>query len=429
MSSDPAMETSSSLLDSSVPSVGCKSLHVPAGCRHSFDAGVFLREKRLEDPQRRSSCILDYTLRLAGTRRKFHSKSLSDNTVESSGSSVIPSNYRYSIKDFQFVKAVNSGSFGKICLVRMVSTSELYAMKIINSEEAVASNREGYVESEWNVFRQVNSEHIVKCFYTFYYAKYLCFVMEYLNGGDLSFFLQEYALFEKEARVYLAEIVLALEHLHAKGIIHRDVKPANVLIGADGHIKLSDFGLAMCTVDSESAMFSCRSPLMSKKPATRPTRKVGTAYYLAPEVISDNIISPDVDWWALGVIAYEMLLGRLPFVGDDVEEVFRNICAGRMQPCGPGEISEEAEAFFKSVFQLDREKRLGHGGTEEVKRHPFFRGINWGTVRSEKAPFVPIVQTDNPTLYFPEARSFSLEEYIRFREERPPIGKSDSNKV
>ncbi len=420
VSSDPVVDTTCSLLDS--PSAECGA-HVPAMRRHSFDAGVLMEEQRENDPQRRNSCILDYALRLSPAKKAFHNRSMSDNTAESSSCSVIPSNYRYSIKDFQFVKAVNSGSFGKICLVRMVSTGELYAMKIINSEEAVASNREEYVESEWNVFRQVNSEHIVRCFYTFYYAKYLCFVMEYLNGGDLSFFLQEYALFEKEARIYLAEIVLALEYLHSKGIIHRDVKPANVLIGADGHTKLSDFGLSMCTYATDPMKYSYRSPLLTRRaPEPKLPKKVGTAYYMAPEVISDNVITPDADWWALGVLAYEMLTGKLPFTGDTVEEIFDSICSGNMQKYGVGKgedcVSEEADSFFRKTLTPDRGKRLGHNGAEEVKRHPFFRGINWATIRSEKAPFVPIVKPDNPTLYFPENKGFSLEEYIKLKDDK-----------
>ncbi len=155
--------------------------------------------KDSEDSKHNNSCILDYVMVRASPscRMIVHSRALSDHTTETSTACVIPKNYRYSIKDFKFLAPVNSGSFGKICLVEMISTGEKYAMKIINSEEAIATNREDYVESEWNVFRQVNSDYIVRCYYTFYYAKFLCFVMEYLNGGDLSFFLKEYTLSEK----------------------------------------------------------------------------------------------------------------------------------------------------------------------------------------------------------------------------------------
>ena len=153
----------------------------------------------MEEDRLSTSCILDYATpsSTSSCRTTFHSHSISDHTTEASSCSLIPKNYRYSIRDFKFLAPVNSGSFGKICLVEMISTGEQYAMKIINSEEAIATNREDYVESEWNVFRQVNSEYIVRCYYTFYYAKFLCFVMEYLSGGDLSFFLKKYTLSEK----------------------------------------------------------------------------------------------------------------------------------------------------------------------------------------------------------------------------------------
>ena len=167
----------------------------------SLDPPPARRHLYTDDLKPNNSCILDYvtTPSSVSGRLVLHSRSISDHTTETSTVCPIPKNYRYSIKDFRFLAPVNSGSFGKICLVEMVSTGERYAMKIINSEEAIATQREEYVESEWNVFRQVNSEYIVRCYYTFYYAKFLCFVMEYLNGGDLSFFLKKYTLTEKVA--------------------------------------------------------------------------------------------------------------------------------------------------------------------------------------------------------------------------------------
>ncbi len=385
-------------------------------------------EETVEDPQKRNSLILDYVLEgdYFG-RRKVRNRAMSDNTVGSSSCCVVGLKCpRYTIKDFEFVKAVNSGSFGKICLVRMRCTGEMYAMKVIDSELAMATNKEDYVESEWNVFRQANSEYIVRCYYTFYYSKYLCFVMEYMNGGDLSFFLDKYVLFERETRLYLAELVLALEYLHSKGIIHRDVKPANILVGPDGHIKLGDFGLAMCVYKSSE---SCRFPHAARgsdsdtEIRTSP-RRVGTAYYMAPEVIADNEVTPDADWWAVGVLAYEMLLGRVPFQGESVDEVFQNIISGDMEPysLGAGEdcISETADALIRGLLNPDHEKRLGRDGAGEIKVHPFFAGLNWETLRNEKPPFVPVNKPEDPVYYFPqERRVFSLEEFIQAQDGTP----------
>lgn len=173
--------------------------------RNSFTPELLLHREKIENLCQISSNIFEYSLPTLQVPSSpiILTRSLSDSAIGLTSCSAIPKNYRYTIKDFKFVKAVNSGSFGKICLVQMISTGELYAMKIINSEVALATNREDYIESEWNVFRQINCEHIVRCYYTFNYSKYLCFVMEYLNGGDLSFYLDKYFLTEKVKNILL----------------------------------------------------------------------------------------------------------------------------------------------------------------------------------------------------------------------------------
>eukprot|EP01022_Parablepharisma_sp_SALTPOND_P002579 TRINITY_DN11053_c0_g2_i1.p1 TRINITY_DN11053_c0_g2~~TRINITY_DN11053_c0_g2_i1.p1 ORF type:complete len:584 (+),score=71.52 TRINITY_DN11053_c0_g2_i1:2997-4748(+) len=378
----------------------------------SADDSMFLADEKVSDDLRRNSCMLDYVYPNypEPTPKPLHKRSMSDHTLDiyNTDSSASIST-KYSIKDFEFVKAINSGSFGKICLVRMKSTGEVYAMKIINSEEAVASNREEYVASEWEVFRKVNSEHIVRCYYTFYYSKYLCFVMEYMNGGDLSFLIDKFTLYEPEAKFYLAELVLALEYLHNKGIVHRDIKPANVLIGSDGHVKLCDFGLAMCS-------FARNGLLIKECENSCPTKRVGTVYYMSPEVVKENSATPDVDWWALGVVAFEMLLGKLPYSGDTVEKIFENIVADNRESYGVGqgedEISLEADSLLKGLLEPEPKKRLGHEGAGEIKKHPFFAGINWETIRSSNPPFLPINKEEDPTFYFSKDCRFSLEEFI-----------------
>ena len=161
-------------------------------------------------------------------------------------------------------------------------------------------------------------------------------------------------------------------------------------------------------------------------------RKVGTAYYMSPEIVQNNIVTPDSDWWALGVIAFEMIVGKLPFIGDTADEVFDNMLQGNTQPYTVGrrefEVSEEADSLLKGLLANDRTKRLGHNGAKEIKEHIFFKGINWETIRSEKPLFVPVTKPENPTYYFPEEKSFSLEEFIKDQKD-PPKEISEASKV
>jgi len=394
----------------------------------------FYKNEEIYDTQERNSCILDYVLEnpcISDKKPKLQlKKSMSTENILLSKLNISENDkmHKYNINDFEFIKAVNSGSFGKICLVKMKNTNEIYAMKVINSEEAIITNREDYIASEWEVFKQVDSEHIVRCFYTFLYSKYLCFVMEYMNGGDLSFLMDRYVLYESEAKFYIAELILALEYLHNKGIIHRDVKPANILIGADGHIKLCDFGLSMCQYKSEDSLLKSGSCGCDKN-----NKKVGTAYYMAPEIIKENHISFDCDWWAVGIILYEMLLGKLPFQGDNIEEICKNIINRNIseykishnlaenQENSENTISYEAHDLIQKLLQLDPNKRLGHSGAHEIKAHPFFKNTDFENIRNSKPSFIPIDKKDELTYYFPEKTAFSLEEFINTQNSKIPF--------
>eukprot|EP01114_Cavostelium_apophysatum_P017666 TRINITY_DN5304_c0_g1_i3.p1 TRINITY_DN5304_c0_g1~~TRINITY_DN5304_c0_g1_i3.p1 ORF type:complete len:1047 (+),score=344.11 TRINITY_DN5304_c0_g1_i3:221-3361(+) len=261
------------------------------------------------------------------------------------------------LRDFQFIKPISKGAYGKVFLARKKKTGDLYAIKVLNKDDLRAKNQVAHIKAERNILANSNHPFIVKFYYSFKTKENLYMVMEYLNGGDLYYLLKNLGCFdEKMTRMYIAEVTLALEYLHSRGIVHRDLKPDNLLVGHDGHIKLTDFGLSkeglsinrfamyeqmysptdvLATPDSSSfsndyenfspgnsppnnsSPFSSpsvrRADRMGGTAATRRYSFVGTPDYLAPEVILGTGHGPEVDWWALGVIMFEFLTGELRY--------------------------------------------------------------------------------------------------------------------
>ncbi|RWS04291.1 RAC serine/threonine-protein kinase-like isoform X3, partial [Dinothrombium tinctorium] len=223
--------------------------------------------------------------------------------------------------------------------------------------------------------------------YSFQTSDRLCFVMEYVNGGELFFHLSRERIFSEErTRFYGAEILLALDYLHSQGIIYRDLKLENLLLDKDGHIKIADFGLCKEDINFGST-----------------TRTFcGTPEYLAPEVIEDNDYGRAVDWWGLGVVMYEMMVGRLPFYNRDHDILFQLILLEDVK--FPKTLSTEAKSLLSGLLAKDPKKRLG-GGQEDAKEimfHPFFIGINWQDLLERKVQplFKPQVTSDTDTRYF-----------------------------
>jgi len=257
-------------------------------------------------------------------------------------------------------------------------------------------------------------------------------------------------------RRYVAEITVVLEHLHALGIVHRDLKPENFLIGSDGHLKVTDFGLSKIVVfDSQgnqtkenpyiassrgvnlnrhSTSTIASDPLRDLASCTdMPARNsddriVGTPDYLSPEILLGVGHSFGVDWWALGVMTYEFLIGVPPFADESAESIFQNILNREMFEW-PDEVpvSDEAKDFVDSLLQLDPKRRLGAKGSEEVKNHPFFAGINWDNVLTDSMTefFVPKVNDEQDTSNFsPRDSTASIDSFVS---QASPTGETDLN--
>ena len=248
--------------------------------------------------------------------------------------------------------------------------------------------------------------------------------MEFLPGGDfMNLLIEKDKLTEEEARFYIAELILAVDSIHKLDCIHRDIKPDNILIDKNGHIKLSDFGLAKVS-DKLYEQNSVKDENFNPKKMTHKKLYscVGTAYYVAPEVLNKKGYGQEIDWWSVGVIFFEMLVGYAPFCAQETQEVCFKILNWEKYLQIPPEIklSNEANDLIKRMIS-DPNKRLGKNGADEIKAHPFFKGVDWEHIRETmKPPFVPEIKNDYDTKYF---ETFEIEEPFY-----PPIRKIPKRK-
>ncbi|ORX91060.1 serine/threonine protein kinase 15 [Basidiobolus meristosporus CBS 931.73] len=299
-----------------------------------------------------------------------------------------------SIKDFEILKPISRGAFGKVYLAKKRTTHDLYAIKILKKSDMVRKNMVSQVMAERRVMSLAKTPFVVKLYYAFQSTDYLYLVMEYLIGGDLSSLLQIMGAFEEDmARIYTAETVLALEYLHNNGITHRDLKPDNLLIDAEGHIKLTDFGLSRISIASARLR-------ALKSEVARDTKLLGTPDYLAPELLTGVGHGPAVDWWALGVCLFEFLVGYPPFMDETPEAIFKNILNHAIDWPPEGILSDSAKDLISKLLTVDPEVRLKSEGIYRVKKHPFFDGINWDNMREHEPPFIPDPIDQLDTSYF-----------------------------
>ncbi|XP_043484875.1 microtubule-associated serine/threonine-protein kinase 3 isoform X4 [Leptopilina heterotoma] len=304
--------------------------------------------------------------------------------------------------DYEVLKHISNGAYGAVYLVKEKSTKQRFAMKKINKNNLMLRNQVEQVFAERDIMSFTDNPFVVSMYCSFETKKHLCLVMEYVEGGDCANLLKIIGPLPPDmARFYFAETVLAVEYLHSYGIVHRDLKPDNLLITALGHIKLTDFGL------SKMGLMSLATNLYEGY-LDRDTRQFsdkqvfGTPEYIAPEVILRQGYGKPVDWWSMGIILYEFLIGCVPFFGETPEELFAHTVNDDIE--WPAEedwsVQPEAKDIITVLLQQSPRDRLGTGGSHEVKDHPYFYGVDWNSLLRQKAEFVPQLLNDDDTSYF-----------------------------
>lgn len=283
--------------------------------------------------------------------------------------------------DFRYISVLGRGHFGKVLLAELKKSGKLYAVKALKKKDIVTRDEVDSLMSEKRIFEMINaSRHpfLVNLYGCFQTEEHVCFVMEYLPGGDLMIHIHNDVFSEEQTRFYSACVVLGLEFLHLNKIIYRDLKLDNILMDADGFVKITDFGL-------------CKEGMGH---GDRTSTFCGTPEFLAPEVLTDDNYTRAVDWWGLGVLIYEMLVGESPFPGEDEEEVFDSIVNDDIQY--PASIPPDSVSILQKLLKRNPLKRLGSGERDanEIKGETFFEAIDWDALLAKKVkpPFLPSIK-------------------------------------
>ncbi|KAI6247830.1 Protein kinase C-like [Erysiphe necator] len=296
---------------------------------------------------------------------------------------------RIGLDHFNFLAVLGKGNFGKVMLAEAKSTKQLYAIKVLKKEFIIENDEVESTRSEKRVFLIANRErhpfltNLHACFQT---ETRVYFVMEYISGGDLMLHIQRGQFGTKRAQFYAAEVCLALKYFHENGVIYRDLKLDNILLTLDGHIKMADYGL-------------CKEDMWY---GSTTSTFCGTPEFMAPEILLDKKYGRSVDWWAFGVLIYQMLLQQSPFRGEDEDEIYDAILAD--EPLYPIHMPRDSVSILQKLLTREPDQRLGSGPTDalEVMSQPFFSNINWDDIYHKRipTPFKPTIKDDTDTSNF-----------------------------
>ncbi len=296
---------------------------------------------------------------------------------------------RIGLDHFNFLAVLGKGNFGKVMLAETKTTKQLYAIKVLKKEFIIENDEVESVRSEKRVLLIANKErhpfliNLHACFQT---ETRVYFVMEYVSGGDLMLHIQRGHFGTRRAQFYAAEVCLALKYFHENGVIYRDLKLDNIMLTLDGHIKVADYGL-------------CKEDMWY---GSTTSTFCGTPEFMAPEILLDKKYGRAVDWWAFGVLIYQMLLQQSPFRGEDEDEIYDAILAD--EPLYPIHMPRDSVSILQKLLTREPELRLGSGPTDaqEIMSHAFFRNINWDDIYHKRipAPFLPTVKNRADTSNF-----------------------------
>ncbi|XP_062540348.1 ribosomal protein S6 kinase beta-1-like [Armigeres subalbatus] len=312
-------------------------------------------------------------------------------TIPLSAEIVNPDKMKLGPQDFELRKVLGKGGYGKVFQVRKTTGADansVFAMKVLKKASIVRSQKDtDHTRAERNVLEAVRHPFIVELVYAFQTDGKLYLILEYLSGGELFVHLEREGIFLEDATCfYMSEIILVLEHLHKLGIVYRDLKPENVLLDAQGHVKLTDFGLCKEHIQEGSVTHTC----------------CGTIEYMAPEILTRSGHGKDVDWWSLGAMMFDMLTGSPPFTADTRKRTIDAILKGRLNI--PAFLSNESRDLIRRLLKRQISMRLGSGSMDgiAVRKHPFFKNVDWDDVLARRVdpPIKPFLQGEDDVSQF-----------------------------